>query len=84
MRSGIPGLERKSCCPIARVTGQLIGELYDWIQTAWHRRNPFNVDRSSAASKRDRGPRGRSPALERRLHDRPGPKPVWRAHVDIW
>src|SRR5229473_1906402 len=84
MRSGIRGLERKSCYPMARVTGPQLENGYDQIQTAWHGRYSFNVDRSSAASICDRGPRGRSSTLERRLHDRPGPQPVWRAHVGLW
>src|SRR5712692_11510982 len=38
----------------------------------------------SAAGIRKRGPRGRRSALERRLHDRPRPEPMRRAHVDLW
>src|SRR5216684_6505082 len=38
----------------------------------------------SAAGIRKRGPRGRGSALERRLHDRPRPEPMRRAHVDLW
>src|SRR5260370_7329804 len=37
----------------------------------------------SAAGIRKRGPRGRGSALERRLHDRPRPEPMRRAHVDL-
>src|SRR5258708_4981360 len=38
----------------------------------------------SATGVRKRGPRGRGSALERRLHDRPRPKRMRRAHVDLW
>src|SRR5216684_1178088 len=38
----------------------------------------------SAAGIRKRGPRGGGSALERRLHDRPRPEPMRRAHVDLW
>src|ERR1700732_3718520 len=37
-----------------------------------------------ATSIRQRGARGRGSALERALHDRPRPKPMRRAHVDLW
>src|SRR5258705_3214720 len=30
------------------------------------------------------GPRGRCSVLERRLYDRPRPKPMRRAHVGLW
>src|SRR3977135_286858 len=43
---------------------------------------------SSGASARepswDRGARDRGPALERCLYDGPRPKPMRRAHVDLW
>src|ERR1700681_3891036 len=38
----------------------------------------------SAAGNRNRGPRGGGSALERRLHDRPRPEPMRRAHVGLW
>src|ERR1700730_14920460 len=38
----------------------------------------------SAAGIRNQWPRGRGSTLERRLHDRPRPKPMRRAHVDLW
>src|ERR1700694_5198731 len=43
-----------------------------------HRREP-----RCAAGLRDR-PRGRRAILERCLHERPGPTPVWRADVGLW
>src|SRR5260370_16177823 len=40
--------------------------------------------RRPAAGRQDLRTRGRGSALERRLHDRPWPKPMRRAHVDLW
>src|SRR5947209_605345 len=38
----------------------------------------------TAPDVRDGGPRGCRSTLERRLYDRPRPKPVRSAHVDLW
>src|SRR5216683_1126556 len=55
-------------------SGSATGERNDQIETSARFHNPVIAHRNSRAGAWDRGPRGRSPALERRVHDRPWPK----------